>query len=216
MCHTTASPKRTNVVTGAVAIGALQAVARKAAVDQSRKTFDDRSVIKSKTFERSGTHVGNEHIGGCQESEHLGKTGLGVQIDDHRLLAAVIDLERRHASLIRYAQRTENGSLRITGRRLDLDDLGTPIGHQAGRCRPGNPHTKLHNAIANQWSGGTNFGQRVTHQRIAIVAAASLSRMSSAANEPTSASPAATRNVMWNPSSAPLLSTARPSTPSTT
>ena len=103
MRHSAASPKRTNVVTSAVTIGALQAVAREAAVDQLWKALDDRSVIESKTFERCGTHVGDEHIGGCKQFEHLGKPSVGLKIDDHRLLAAVINLERRHTLLIRYA-----------------------------------------------------------------------------------------------------------------
>jgi hypothetical protein len=45
--------------------------------------------------------------------------------------------------LILHSECTEYGTLRVTFRRLDFDDLGSPVGHDSATGGTGNPDTEF-------------------------------------------------------------------------
>ncbi|CAB4584266.1 unannotated protein [freshwater metagenome] len=152
--HPAASPERPDVVPGAVALGTVEAVPGEARVDELREPGEHRVVAEAESFQGVGPHVGDEHVGRGEQALHVRPALLGLEVEHHRPLAAVVDLERRHALLVRDAERAEHAALRITRRRFDLDDVGAPVRGEPGRGRSGHPHAQLHHPVPVQRSGG--------------------------------------------------------------
>ena len=95
------------------------------------------------SLQRAGTHVGDQHVGGREQPVEDGVVVEVTQIEHHRTLAAVVDLERRDRHRPVEADRSEHAALRIAGGRFDLDDVGPPVGHDAARRGSRDPHAEF-------------------------------------------------------------------------
>ncbi len=141
-----ASPEGADVVAGAVGVGTVEAVAGDDPVDDRRVPLAHGSRPESEPLEGGDAHVRDEHVGPLEQSLHRLLPGLAAQIEHDAALAPVVQLERRHRRLLTGADGTEDRPLRVAGRRLDLDDVGAPVGEDARRRRTGHPGRQLDHA----------------------------------------------------------------------
>ena len=139
-----AGPERPEVVAGAVALGSLQPVSAHAAVDEVRVTRRRRVGVEAELVEHVGLQVGHEHVGVGEELLHPGLTFVGAEIEHDRPLAPVVERVRRVRHLAFHADRPEHVAHRVAARRLDLDDVGTPVGEEPGGGGSRDPHAHLH------------------------------------------------------------------------
>ena len=142
--------------------------------------------------------VGDEHVGvGEQRPQHL-LPALGAQVHGHRSLAAVVQLERRvHLAAVRPRQPAE----RITTDRLDLDDVGAPVGEDRRARRRGQPQSELDHADACQRATGRRRRSlQFTHRRATVLAGAAPAKSGTgrALRAPTSRRPMSARTaIAW-------------------
>ena len=125
----------------------------------------------------SGRQVGQEHVGRGQQLLHpLSVLGI-AEVEDHAALAPVVEGEGRVRHLVADAQGPEHAAHRVAGGRLDLDDLGAPVGQQRGGCRRRHPHAELDDPEVGERAEARRPG--VGHVVDAGVAAATRSRSTS-------------------------------------
>ena len=67
---------------------------------------------------------------------------VGREVEHDAALAAVVELEQR-VDVEVAAEHALERSGRIALGRLDLDDVGAPVGEDAARTRAGDPHAEL-------------------------------------------------------------------------
>jgi hypothetical protein len=107
----------------------------------------DARPVQAQPFQAARPVVGDEHVGvGQQRPQHV-LAARGAQVDGDGALAAVVQLERRvHLTAVRPRQSAK----RIATERLDLDDLGAPVGEDGRARRRGQPEPELDDADAVQ------------------------------------------------------------------
>jgi hypothetical protein len=98
--------------------------------------------MRSRAF---GTNVGEEDVGAVDELERDIATGLRPKIEHDALLRSVVELEDRVVRHVATEHPLER-SRRVAGGRLDLDDVGAPVGENATGRGPGHPHADLDDA----------------------------------------------------------------------
>ena len=130
----------------------MHAVASDRGVDQTRVASSECFRIESETLQSAESHVGDEHVSLCNEFiGDLSSVG-GREVEHDASLRAVVHLEdgvgRHHLTGQRVLERTR----RIAGGRLDLHDLGSPVGEDSTRSRARNPHAEFDDLHAFEWS----------------------------------------------------------------
>ena len=150
-----AGPERADVVPGPMGVRAVEAVAGDDPVDQRRVALADRGRVEPEALQGGDADVRHEHVGAGEQALHRLAAGVGPQVEHDAALAAVVELERRHRALVADADGAEDRPLRIAGRRLDLDDVGAPVGQHAGRRRTRHPGGQLDHADTVEDHGPT-------------------------------------------------------------
>jgi hypothetical protein len=136
----------------------LLAVAGDAAVDEARIPGRERVPIEREPRERGAAEVRHEDVRAVEEPvgdfARLGPP----EIEHDAAFAAVVELERRVRRQLHPRRRQVEPAERVAVGRLDLDDLGAPVGeHPAGRGAR-DPHAELDHANACKWTGHTSYG----------------------------------------------------------
>ena len=129
-------PERTDVVGRAVALLALQPVAADAAVHEVRVAGDGGVRLEVELVERVGAQVADEHVGRRQQV--LEVRAVGRRRAGRATTLRLPRLSSANAGLgMSSSMPSEPNTLRIGSprRRLDLDDVGAPVGEQRGRRR---------------------------------------------------------------------------------
>ena len=130
--HQSAHALRDLVVAGPVAIGAVLAEAGDAGEDNALVEFAQGVVIDAKPVLHVRAVVFDHHVGLRDHALEGGKALRRLEVEGHAALVAMQVLEVRPVT--RAALRFAFLQAR---RRLDLDDVGTPIGELADAGRPG-------------------------------------------------------------------------------
>ncbi len=159
-----AGPEGTDVVGGAVAVVATQAVPAHAPVDKARVALHGGRGLETECVECVGAQVGHEDVGRCQELlEPLPGLHL-AQVEHDAALAPIVLREGRVGGVAAAdAQRAERVAHRVTRGRFHLDDVGAPVGQQRRRRGRGDPDAELDHAQAGQRRealGGVGGGHR--------------------------------------------------------
>ena len=153
-----AGPEGPDVVGGAVAVLAAQAVAADAAVDEARMAGDRGRRLEPEAVERVGAQVGEEDVRRRQQLlEPLPGRRL-AQVEDDAALAAVVLGEGRVREVLADAERAERAAHRVPVRRLHLDDVGAPVGQERARRRCRHPHAHLDHTQTGQRGQPGPFG----------------------------------------------------------
>ena len=132
--------------------GPLRAVAADAAVDEARIARVDGGEAEPGALERAQAQVRDQHVGAIEQRQRDGASLVVQEVDGDAALAAVVELERRVDRHVDAGRGEEQPAHRIAGRRLDLDHLGAPVGHDAGGRRAGDPEADLDDANAFEWT----------------------------------------------------------------
>ena len=136
-------PERSDVVGGAVPLGAAQPVAADAAVHEMRMALDGRRGLQPEPVEGVGAEVADEDVGrGEQVLEVLPSLG-SAQVEHDAAFAPVVEREGRVRHVAVDAQRPEHLAHGVARRGLDLDDVGSPVGQQRSGRRCGDPDAQL-------------------------------------------------------------------------
>src|SRR6266478_9831712 len=115
-----------------------------AAIDYSRVDLLHRFVIDAEAMLYGRAKVLDDNVGLLRELEKNRFALLGLQVERQAALVAVQVLE-----IEPLASRTGHITPRLA-RRLDLDDVGAPIGELANRSRPGAGMTQIENGVTGQ------------------------------------------------------------------
>jgi hypothetical protein len=107
--------------------------------------------VKAKALESVGTQIGDEHIGASEQLFTAGETIRRLKIKDHTALTAVVLGKGRVGEFFVNPDSGEHTPLRIPVGRLQFDDLGTPVSHDAGSSRSCYPLADLKNSDSVQW-----------------------------------------------------------------
>jgi hypothetical protein len=137
-------PERADVVGRPVPLGAVQAEPAHAGVHETGVAGGHAGVVEPGSLEGVEAQVGDEHVGpGDQVLEHLA-AALGAVVEADGPLAPIVELERR-VHLVAEGRREvgRHPAERIARQRLDLHDVGAPVGQDAGAARPGDPEAEL-------------------------------------------------------------------------
>ncbi len=143
---------------------------------------DGRLGLEAQLVEGVGPQVADEDVGGLEQGvEALAGLGL-AQVEHDAALAPVVEGERRvgHVDTERHlltvrgtsagaflyrvvvdAERPEHAAHGVAGGRLDLDDLGAPVGHQRGGGRGRHPHAQLDDAQPGERAEALRAGRLV-------------------------------------------------------
>ena len=147
-----ARPEGGDVVGGPVGVLALHAVAGDRRVDQPGMASGQGLGIEAETFEAAEANVGDEDV--SVRNQVVGDLFAlrGGEVEDDAPLGPVVHLEdgvgRHHLA----GQRVLERARRIAGGRLDLHDLGSPVGEDSTRSRARNPHAEFDDLHAFEWS----------------------------------------------------------------
>ena len=130
-------------------------VAGDRAIDQFGIVLAERGVVEAQPRHHAGPEVLDHDVGqgGKLIDDRLG--GLALQVDRKALLAAV---ERAEIAAVAVAQRWPAAD-HVALEPLDLDDLGTEVGHQARAVRAGQHRGEIEHADALQRTR-PRFGRR--------------------------------------------------------
>ena len=79
----------------------------------------------------------------ASSSSRCSRPSGSAQVEDDAALAPVVEREGRVRHVVVDAQRAEDLAHRVAGRRLDLDDVGAPVGQQRRGRRGGHPDAQL-------------------------------------------------------------------------
>ena len=114
-----------------VGIGAVLAEAGNAGIDDARIDLGERLVVDAEPLLHVGAEILHHDVGLLDHALERGEPFGRLQIERHAALVAVQVL--KVAALARAAHRLFHAR-----RRLDLDDIGAPVGElaHAGRARP--------------------------------------------------------------------------------
>ena len=117
---------------GRSAYGPLGSEAADHAVHQCGVISAEGVGVGTAFHERVRAHVGHEHVGAVGERLQRAPAVVGGQVEHHTALVAIaVEEHRAHAAVDVRAQMTGD----VTGRRLDLDDVGAEVGEQERRVR---------------------------------------------------------------------------------
>jgi hypothetical protein len=120
-------PERGDVVGRAVGVRSRHAIPGDEAIDQLRIAPGHRLEIEAETLQCAGPDVGHEHVGTGQQLECDPLPFGGGQVQHDAALGAVVHFERRVLPRLDLQHSPEHAG-RVSRRRLDLDDVGTPVG----------------------------------------------------------------------------------------
>ena len=144
-------PEGADVVGRAVAVVAAQPVAADAAVDEAGVPLDRRLGLEAEAVERVGAQVGEEDVRRRQELLEGGAGVVVAQVEDDAAFAAIVLREGRVGEVLAAdAERPEGPAHGVTRRRLDLDDVGAPVGQEGAGRRRGDPDPHLDDAQAGE------------------------------------------------------------------
>ncbi len=148
-------PEGADVVGGAVAVLAPEAVAAHAAVDEVGMAGDGGGRREVEPVERVGSEVADEHVRRRQQLLEAPAVGRVAQVEDDAPLPTVVEGEGRIGQVALHAEGAEDGPHGIAGGGLHLDDVRPPVGQQRGRRRGGDPDAELdHPEIAERREAG--------------------------------------------------------------
>jgi len=136
--HTASTPVCCGVKARGILVGTFKAVCGEQCIDELRAACLYAVVVDAQTLESMRAGVRDKDIGGLEKLEQ-GFLAVGIlEVEAQTALAAVVSLEnggvifgRRHLPC------TADGAVGLALCRLDLNDIGTPLGHDAachGRC----------------------------------------------------------------------------------
>src|SRR6185295_1421966 len=160
------------------------AVAGDGGVDEARVLGREPIVVELETPQHLGADVGDERVGTCDQLARDAPTFDRRQIEGDASLAAVVELEGRIHRRLLADRADEQAAEGITVGRLDLDDLGAPVGEHPARGRTGHPEAELDHAYPVH---------RARHRHPAARSASISSTCFGAAALSTSCPPAVTR-----------------------
>ena len=147
-----ARPEGGDVVGGSVGVFALHAVAGDRCVDQSGMASGQALGIEAETLEAAEANVGDEDVSVRNQVVGDFFALRGGEVEDDAPLGPVVHLEdgvgRHHLA----GQRVLERARRIAGGRLDLYDLGSPIGEDSTCSRACDPHAEFDDLHAFEWS----------------------------------------------------------------
>ncbi len=126
-------PERRDVVGRPVGVRPPLAVAGDQAVHQAGIARRHRLEVQTRALQRGGTHIGEENVCAAEQFECGRPSVVGRQVEQDAALAAVVHFERR-ADPVFDAEHAAEHPRRIARRRLDLDDVSTPVGEYPA-CR---------------------------------------------------------------------------------
>ena len=106
-------------------------------------------VVEAETLQRIGSEVRQEDVCIVEEPVELRHGLLSTKVEHDASLAPVVELIRRHSCLID-AEIAEEVAHGVTGRPLDLDHLGAPVGEDASRPRSCHPDRQLDDTHTGQ------------------------------------------------------------------
>ena len=138
-----ARPERGDVERRLVGIRSFAAETGDVAVHEPRVAGQQRHVVEAEAGQRRAAHVRDEHVGGIEQVERGGLAVVRPEVEHDAALAAVVELEDRVVRQV-VAEHLAELARRVALRRLDLDDVGAPVGEHAARRRAGDPHAELH------------------------------------------------------------------------
>ena len=119
----------------------LQSHPRDAGVDQPGEGGVQGAIVQARALQGAGSHVGDEDVGVPQYGEQgLAALGRG-NVEGHAALAPVLHGEDGIAGGLGALR--EEGTGGVSSQGLHLDHIGTPVGHDRGTARRGDPGGQL-------------------------------------------------------------------------
>ena len=144
-----ARPEARDVVGGAVAVGPLEPVAADRPVDEARVAREQALGIEPEPRERRPSRTLVTKTSARSISSSASARPASVREVDHdAALAAVVHLEGRVERAGRRRASPRSARRVADAGRLDLDDVGAPVGEDAAGRGPGDPDSELHHPHA--------------------------------------------------------------------
>ena len=143
-------PEGGDVVGPAVRFGALQAVAGDDGVDEAGVALVHLVGPEPDALQGSWTQVGQEDVRFSHQLMSQRQAALAREVERDGPLAPVVQLEHRVGREIT-AEDVEERAARVPFGRLDLHDIGAPVGQDPSGARTGDPDSELHHPDAAQW-----------------------------------------------------------------
>ncbi len=146
-----AGPEGRGVVAGPVGVGAPDAVAVTARVDEARVALGHRRGIEAQAPEGAGPQARQENVGRLEQPVQYGAAVVVLDVERKRLLARVGQRHRQvHALALAPDALRGQPAVGVATRGLDVDDVGTPVGEQCAGDRHEHPLGQLDDAHARE------------------------------------------------------------------
>ena len=143
-------PERTDVIGRSVPLVAPQAVPADAAVDETGVAGHRRGRLQAETIERVGPEIADEDIRRRQQVLQMLFVLGPAQVQHDAAFAPIVEGEGRVRHIAVDPQRAEHVAHGVAGGRLDLYDIGAPVGQEGCRGGRGHPDAQFDDPQARQ------------------------------------------------------------------